>query len=97
MLGFLGMFVPNLLRSAGAAAVKSGFTELTKNIGMSAKPADNKKAAIAAFVSAVITLLNNQYDIKVPYEWNMVVIAGFWLVTILFSVSKPREKPEVEK
>ena len=97
LISLVGGLVPNALRSAGTAAIKAGMGELTKTIGISTKPMDNKKTAIVAFVNAVIMLLDYQYGIKVAREWNEAIVTGLWVVTAMFAVSKPRPVTEVEK
>ena len=84
--------IPTLLKTAVTAVVenKPVMDEVKRSVGLSAKPADNKKAAVATLIASLIALLGS-YGITVSAELQSFIVAAFYAYAVLFMVSK---KPE---
>lgn len=85
--------IPSLFKAAATAVAekKPILDEIKKSVGLSIKPADNKRAAIATLVASTIALLGS-WGVTVSPELQGFIVAAFYAYAVLFLVSKPQKK-----
>jgi len=83
---------PSLIKSAVSAVIekKPVLEEIKKSVGISIKPANNKKTVIVTLIASLIALLGS-YGVSVSAELQSFIVAALYAYAVLFAVSK---KPE---